>query len=179
MYRLVLSGMATALLLGWCAPAEAEAPIRLDAIGVGVEDHSLPISDADAERHSPKPSSVLEHWARDNLAFTGNGLPVRFIILDASIDVEKLPVEHGFSAMFKDQQDRKLIAHLKARLEYETPHRAASATAEAVATATVAQSASLDDLDAAYAKVLELAADSFDQRMRREIRVQFGDLVAP
>lgn len=177
MYRAVLSGLAVALLLGWCVAVQAEPPIRLNAEGVDIEDHSVPAPDA--ERHGPKPSSVLERWAHDNLAVTGNGAPVHFVILDASVYVARLPVEHGFSAMFKDQQDRKLIARLKARLDYTAPGRAASATAEAEATVTVAQSASLEDLDAAYAKVLDLAADGFDQRMKREIRVQFGDLVVP
>jgi hypothetical protein len=144
---------------------------------VEIEDHALPTPEA--ERHGHKPSSVLERWAHEQLATTGNGESVHFVILDASINVATLPVEHGFNAMFKDQQDRKLIAHLQARLEYMASHRATSATAEAVATVTVAQSASLDDLDAAYAKVLDLAADGFDQRMKREIRVQFGDLVVP
>ncbi len=177
MYRSVLSGMAVALLLSLSAPVQAEPPIRLDAGGVEIGDHALPTPEA--ERHGPRPSSVLERWAHEQLATTGNGPSIRFIILDASITVERLPVEHGFNAMFKDQQDRKLIAHLKARLEYQAPRRAVSATAEAVASVTVAQSASLDDLDAAYAKVLGLAADGFDQRMKREIRVQFGDLIVP
>jgi hypothetical protein len=177
MYRPVLSGMAVALLLGMSAPVQAEPPIRLDAGGVEIEDHSLPAPEA--ERHGPKPLSVLERWAHEQLAVTGHGESVHFIMLDASINVARLPVEHGFNATFKDQQDRKLIAHLQARLEYMAPHRATSATAEAIATVTVAQSASLDDLDAAYAKVLDLAADGFDQRMKREIRVQFGDLVVP
>ena len=75
------------------------------AFGVEIEDHSLPMPDA--ERHGPKPSSVLEHWAHEQLAVTGNGPPVHFIILDASVNAERLPVEHGFNAMFKDQQDRK------------------------------------------------------------------------
>jgi hypothetical protein len=177
MYCQVLSGMVVAFLLGFAVPVQAESPMRLDAGGLEIEDHALP--PPESERHGPLPSSVLERWSHEQLGTTGNGPPVRFIILDASVNMEKLPLDHGFNAMFKDQQDRKLIAHLKARLEYQSPQRTTRATAEAIASVTVAQSASPSDLDAAYAIVLGIAADSFAQRMKGEIRAQFGDLIVP
>jgi len=169
----VMIALAIALL---AAPARAEGsaeePIRLDVGGITVENLNVP-----AEGAAAHATAALEQWAHDRLAATGDGPPATYRILDASVINETLPTEHGMSAWFKDQQNRKITVHLKARLDYSAPHRELSATAEAVASTTLAESATAADVDAAYEKTIAVAAQSFDERMSREIRARFGDLV--
>ena len=143
-----------------------------DVGGISVENLNIP-----AEGAAAHATAALEHWAHDRLAATGNGPPATYRILDASVINETLPTEHGMSGWFKDQQNRKITVHLKARLDYSAPHRELSATADAAASTTLAESATPADVDAACGKVIELAAQGFDERMSREVRARFGDLV--
>lgn len=156
-------------------PTDGNPPINLAVSGITIDDQAAPAPPG--ERHGPPPSSVLARWAEQRLHAVGGGAPARFTVLEASVVVEQLPVEGGFQGMFKDQQDRRLVARLRARLDYSGARSIASAIAEGTASTTLPESASLADVDAAYAKVLDLAADGFDRKMSDEIRARFGSLV--
>ena len=155
---------------------EAREPIRIPVAFVAVDAHFTPPGRAPNIEHLHKvtPETVARSWAQARLVATGGPGTASLAILDGSVVSEELEKKGGLTGMFGDQQDVRLKARLKAKLTVERPGAdggSASWTGEVDAHAerTVLESASLNDRDEAYGKLMQSLATKFDEALTAEI----------
>jgi hypothetical protein len=156
---------------------EARPPIRLAVAFISVDSFFTPPGRAPhvEHLHDVTPETVARSWARARLVSTGGPGTAALAILEGSVVSEDLKKKGGLTGIFGDQQDVKLKARLKARLTVERPGAgggAATWTAEvdAYADRTVLESASLNERDEAYAKLMQSLAAEFDRSLTAEIQ---------
>lgn len=154
---------------------EASEPIRIPVAFVAVDARFTPPGRAPNIEHLHKvtPETVARSWAQARLVATGGPGTASLTILDGSVVSEELEKKGGLTSMFGDQQDVRLKARLKARLTVERPvtngFTSWTGEVDAHAERTVLESASLNERDEAYGKLMQSLADKFDQALTAEI----------
>jgi hypothetical protein len=160
---------------------EASEPIRIPVAFIAVDAYFTPPGRAPNIEHLHKitPESVARSWAQARLVATGGPGTASLAILDGSVVSEELEKKGGLTGVFGDQQDVKLKARLKARLTVERPGAQGGGTTwtaevDAYADRTVLESASLNERDEAYGKLMQSLAAEFDRSLTAEIQRSMG-----
>ena len=164
------------------ASFEAQAPLRIDIASVTVESRYQPPGRAPNVEHlySVTPVSTARGWAAARLVGVGPRGTAVLTVLDGSVISEDLPKKGGLTAVFGDQQDVRLTARLRARLDVDRPGERPgelsqwSVSVEASANRTVLESPSLNERDAAYGQLMQQLAREFDASLTAEIRRSMG-----
>lgn len=157
-------------------------PIRIVASGVEVVDRYEPSGRPPyvEHLHSPTPSALVRRWAEERLTMVGTQGLVTLIIDQASVVEQPLPVTDGLEGLFSDEPDTKLIGRIEARFEYVNvgpPQRTHAVEITADASIEVLESATLNERDLAYLRLVELLASEFDQALTAEIEANLGDIL--
>lgn len=180
---LVSAALAACLGAGGALAAQpaGSPPVRLLVSLIEVDDRFVPPMQPPHVEHiqRPSPSAALRAWAADHLKPVGAIDEARFVILDASATIEEIEVEKGLSGWLTDDQNRRISVRLRARLEYRGDKGEYSAEATTAVSTTLPESASFDDVDAAYSEVLSRAITSLDAKLLAEIRARFAPLLLP
>jgi len=131
--------------------------------------------------HSVTPASVVHSWADERLETVGPRGLVTLIITQASVIEEALEVEQGVAGLFTDEPDTKLVGFIRARFEHVDvgpPASSRSVEISAEASVEVLESATLNERDMAYFRVVEKLAGEFDRVLTAEIETSLGSLIA-
>ena len=164
------------------ASFEAQAPLRIDIASITVESRYQPPGRSPNVEHlySVTPVSTARSWAAARLVGVGPRGTAVLTVLDGSVISEDLPKKGGLTAVFGDQQDVRLTARLRARLDVDRPGERPgelsqwSVSVEASANRTVLESASLNERDTAYGQLIQQLAREFDASLTAEIRRSMG-----
>lgn len=187
------SALITSFALGACAgnppPAPsvkpvsfaAKPPIKLNVSQIRIQnDYVAPASVDHLENsHQITPVSIAEGWGNARLVAVGRQGTATMTILDGSVVSERLPTKTGFAGFVSDEPDTKLTGTLRARINVLQPGMVTgySANVVAKATRTVLKSASLNERDEAYSKLMQSLASQFDTSFENEIRASMSPVI--
>jgi hypothetical protein len=147
--------------------------IRLDVARIEiVEQYRSPLRAPNVEHALPlAPARAMRNWAADRLRAVGKSGQAKFIIIDASVKIEKLHKKEGFEAMFTLDQAARYGARLEAKLEIVTAGGLGRGFASATATRqrTMPEEVSINERDDALYRFIETAAKDFDRGMTANI----------
>lgn len=140
-----------------------------------VEMYRPPLSRPNVEHlYRLAPSQIARAWVRDRLRLSGSGGQVKVTIVDASVVEQQLPERTGFMSFFTDDPDRKLVARLEVRIDYEGDNgKVASASAVATAARTIMEGASINEAEEIYFKMLQDLARELDRTLSAQIYQHF------
>lgn len=158
-------------------------PILLRVANIDVVDQYEPtLKSPHVEHlHSVTPASVVHSWANERLDTVGPRGLVTLIITQASVIEQTLEVEQGVAGLFSDDPDTKLVGLIHARFEHVDvgpPAASRSVEISAEASVEVLESATLNERDMAYFRVVEKLAGEFDRVLTTEIETSLGSLIA-
>lgn len=156
-------------------------PISLDVKEIRIEESYLPpMKPPNVEHLFPvPPASAARTWAQDRLRAVGRFGIAKVTIENAAVISEALPIDKGFTGLFKKQQAEMLIGTLKVRVEIPGDGGMRGGFAEATANArhSVPENVSLNGRDEIeYGLTKELISE-FDGNMEAAIRQHLGMLV--
>ena len=153
---------AVVALAGACSstpPAQNFPPVTYSQLGTIPLDvrsvevvwaYSMPYAPPNVEHLFPTPPGVAaERWAKDRLKPVGREGVAKFIIRDASVVQQKLSKTGGVAGAFTTDQSDRYVATLRVELvaNDDVGAREGKVTAGADLTQTVAENATLNDLE--------------------------------
>jgi hypothetical protein len=172
----------TALLMG-CqtieknspkATAKVSEPLAINARRLEIIDNWQMPGEVPFVGHRAKTqaSDLLADWAMRVLQPVGGSGEIIFDISRASVVRTKLPMEEGIGVLFSDQQDSKIRADLDIKIMWLQPVDGSQALIKLDAnhSVTIAESASVNDLQNAINEAIMGALASFDQQARAELK---------
>ena len=130
--------------------------------------------------HRLTPASVVRRWAAERIETVGARGLVTLIISEAAVLEEPLETAQGFLGLFNDEPDLRLVGIIRATFDHvDVGPPAASHSVEIVAQASVEvlESATLNERDLAYFRVVEKLAEEFDQALTAEVESSLGYLI--
>lgn len=191
----VLATLASALLvlLAACttgpkpAPAfppfefRAKPPVRFDVAHIEIEDrYRPPLKAPNVEHLFPIPlAAAAQRWAEDRFQAVGRTGTARVLIEDASATLKSLPVDKGFTGLFKREQAEELNGELSVRIEIGGLASRATgfAEAKAVGRRTIPENVSLNERDRIYYEFAKELTEKLDQSMDQAIAKYLQPLV--
>lgn len=150
------------------------APIALDVSKVEVISNYVPPMKApNVEHQFPiQPEAALKRWAADRLKPDGHGDTARFVITNASVVEQDLPMSKGLSGVFKKEQAQRYDGTAEATLEIVDARgvRKGFAAARAFYSRTVREDASMNDRERAWFEIVEALMLVFNGEMEKNMR---------
>jgi len=150
------------------------APIKLDVMRVEVtSEYQAPLKPPNVEHLFPtSPEAAMRVWARDRLQAVGNAKIAHVIVREASVTEATLPVDKGFTGMFKDQQSERYDAALSAEVVIRDSRGQplAQASGRVVRSRTVTESVTLNQREQIWFEMAESLVKDLDQVLERNIR---------
>jgi len=119
----------------------------------------------------PYPGNLVSQWATKVLIPAGGSGEMILDITRAAVTKVKLPPQTGLTSALTDQQDSEIRVEFEAQLMWLQPVGDAQAriTLSAVHSATVAESATANDVQAAINVSLQAALAALDMQARTEL----------
>ena len=157
-------------------------PVQLDVARIDVVDAYNIGGSAPRIEHlyGETPASLARRWVAERITPAGRQGLATLIIEEASVTEEKLQPRSGFEGLFNDDRDVKFVGKLS-RLEFREidgmATRSFVAKADAYADRVLLESATLNERDTAYYRILESLAKNFDETMLAEIRRVMGPII--
>jgi len=157
-------------------------PIVLQVAAVEVVDQHQPTLASPYVEHLHRltPASVVRRWAAERIETVGTRGLVTLIISEAAVIEEPLETAQGFLGLFNDEPDLRLVGIIRASFGHvDVGPPAASHSVEIVARASieVLESATLNERDLAYFRVVEKLAEEFDRTLTAEVESSLGYLI--
>jgi hypothetical protein len=157
-------------------------PIVLRVATVDVVDQHVPtLAPPHVEHlHSVTPASVVYRWANERLKTAGQRGQVSIIVTEAGVIEQALQTTSGVGGLFSDEPDTKLLGVISARFEHVDvgpPARSSSVNIQVEASVEVLESATLNERDLAYFRVVEKLAGEFDRVMTEQVNTNLGSLI--
>ena len=186
---MIMSVLAACTTSAPLAPPESveitfqhRAPIRLDVARIEIVDaYEPPLRAPNVEHlHELSPSEVAIRWSEDRLRTVGTRGQLTLIIEEASVVEEAIKVADGLGGFFRDEPDTRLAGRVKARFDYVDvgpPSRSHAVDVSAEASIEVLESATLNERDIAYLRLVERLATEFDKALTGELETTFATLI--
>ncbi len=130
--------------------------------------------------HTVTPSTVTRAWAEERLTAVGTRGLITLIVEEAGVIEETVSVSDGFEGLFRDEVDTRLVGVIRARFDHidvGPPGASHSVDVIAEASAEVLESATLNDRDLAYFRLVERLAGEFDRVLTGEIEKSLAELI--
>lgn len=158
------------------------APIALNVAKIELVDRYQPTLRSPHVEHLHKvtPSTVIRAWADERLRAVGTRGLITLIVEEAGVVEEPVSVSAGLGGLFRDEVDTRLVGVIRARFEHiEVGPPGASHSVEVVAEASaeVLESATLNERDLAYFRLVERLAGEFDRVLTAEIEKSLTPLI--
>ncbi len=184
-----------ALLLSGCSSAppappsdisitfQHREPIALNVAKIELVDRYEPTLRAPHVEHLHKvtPSTVTRAWVQERLRAVGSRGLITLIVEEAGVIEEAVLVSDGFDGLFRDEVDTRLIGVIRARFDHidvGPPGVSHSVDVVAEASGEVLESATLNERDLAYFRLVERLAGEFDRVLTAEIEKSLTPLIA-
>lgn len=160
------------------------APIALNVAKIELVDRYQPTLRRPHVEHLHKvtPSTVTRAWVDERLRAVGTRGLITLIVEEAGVVEEPVSVTDGFGGLFRDEVDTRLIGVIRARFEHidvGPPGASHSVEVIAEASAEVLESATLNERDLAYFRLVERLAGEFDRVLTTEIEKSLSPLILP
>lgn len=159
----------------------AKPPVRFDVAHIEIEDrYRPPLQAPNVEHLFPIPlAAAAQRWAEDRFQAVGRSGTARVLIEDASATLKPLPIDKGFTGLFKREQAEELDGQLLVRIEITGRASHASGFAEAKATGqrTIPENVSLNERDRIYYEFTKELTEKLDQSMDQAIAKYLQSLV--
>lgn len=190
--RLVFAALSAAVVLAACdtTPPKHDlpqitfahlAPITLDVGRVEVVSNYVPpLKAPNVEHRFPiLPEAAMKRWAADRLKAGGAAGTARFVITDAAVVEEPLPLSKGLAGIFKKEQAERYNGTAEASLEIIDARglRKGFASARAFYSRTVAEDVSMNERERAWFEIVEALMLVFDSEMEQNMRQYLGGSV--
>lgn len=130
--------------------------------------------------HNVTPSTVTRAWIKERLRAVGSRGLITLIVEEAGVIEEAVSVSDGFGGLFRDEVDTRLVGVIKARFDHVDvgpSGRPLSVEVVAEASAEVLESATLNERDLAYFRLVERLAGEFDRVLTAEIERSLTPLI--
>ncbi len=157
-------------------------PLILKVAAIEVVDQYQPALRAPYVEHLHRltPASIIRRWTDERIETAGARGLVTLIVTEATVAEEELQVAEGLAGLFRDEPDLALVGILRASFSHvDVGPPATSHLVEIVAEARVEvlESATLNERDLAYFRVVEKLAGEFDQALTAEIKRSLAHLI--
>ncbi len=158
------------------------APIALNVTKIELVDRYQPTLRSPHVEHLHKvtPSTVTRAWVDERLRAVGARGLITLIVEEAGVIEEPVSVSDGFEGLFRDEVDTRLVGVIRARFEHidvGPPGAMHSVEVIAEASAEVLESATLNERDLAYFRLVERLAGEFDRVLTSEIEKSLTPLI--
>jgi hypothetical protein len=158
------------------------APIALNVARIELVDRYEPSLRAPhvEHLHNVTPSTVTRAWIKERLRAVGSRGLITLIVEEAGVIEEAVSVSDGFGGLFQDEVDTQLVGVIKARFDHVDigpSGRTLSVDVVAEASAEVLESATLNERDLAYFRLVERLAGEFDRVLTAEIERSLTPLI--
>ncbi len=158
------------------------APIALNVAKIELVDRYKPTlrSPHVEHLHTVTPSTVTRTWAEERLTAVGTRGLITLIVEEAGVIEEPVAVSDGFEGLFRDEVDTRLVGVIRARFDHidvGPPGASHSVDVIAEANAEVLESATLNERDLAYFRLVERLAGEFDRVLTAEIEKSLSELI--
>ena len=168
-----LGGCQTTAPLSPVTAADEFVPLAINARRLEIIDNwQMPIEPPHiGHRAQTSPSNILAKWASRVLQPAGGSGELVFDISRASLTRIALPLEVGITTLLTDQQESKIKAEFVVNIMWLQPVGGTQARVELRAdhSATIAESATANDLQTTIQTVLMAALTTLDQQARVEL----------
>jgi hypothetical protein len=122
----------------------------------------------------PSIADALHNWASQRLQAVGNDGIAAFVVKNAYVTKEALPVD---SSWFQRQQAGKLTGHVEIEFDARGKQGYALATANAVRSVTIPENASDDEMQNAYNTLLSGMMQDLDKYLDQAIHEHMKDFI--
>lgn len=184
----LLAGVAACTSVPPAAPADIaitfqhRAPIALRVSTIDVVDQYEPTLKAPhvEHLHSVTPASIVHRWARERLSAEGQRGQITLILTEAGVIEQNLEVSGGVGGLFSDEPDTKLLGVIQARFEHADvgpPAASSSVEIQVEASVEILESATLNERDLAYFRLVEKLAKEFDRVLTQQVETSLSSLV--
>ncbi len=190
----LVSIMIGALVLSGCTNAppappteisitfQHRAPIALNVAKIEFVDRYQPtLRPPHVEHlHNVTPSTVTRAWIDERLGAVGARGLITLIVEEAGVIEEAVAVSDGFGGLFRDEVDTRLVGVIRARFDHidvGPPGASHSVDVIAEASAEILESATLNERDLAYFRLVERLAGEFDRVLTAEIEKSLTALI--
>ncbi len=158
------------------------APITLNVAKIELVDRYQPTLRSPHVEHLHKvtPSTVTRTWVGERLRAIGTRGLITLIVEEAGVIEEPVGVSGGFEGLFRNEVDTRLIGVIRARFDHidvGPPGASHSVEVVAEASAEVLESATLNERDLAYFRLVERLAGEFDRVLTAEIQKSLPSLI--
>lgn len=119
------------------------------------------------------PEAVLQRWAKDRIAATGEGTgTLRYTVTDAKVVASALQTDQTLKAWFTDEQAVRYTIDLAGMVEINDPAINANGAVEAAAnrSVTVPEGATLNERDKVLYDLIVAATRDFDDALEANVR---------
>lgn len=156
------------------------APLALRVSEVIVTETYAPPLKAPYKEHefAATPATIVRQWAREKTAVAGGAAPLRLIVEEASVREESIDGGKAFLKPFRPGKDRRLLARVIVRADYDDGRMASSVRVETSGSVDIDRQASVNEAEAQYYALLELMAGKIDDAMSRRLADELAPLVA-
>jgi hypothetical protein len=156
-----------------------EPPINLDVASVQVENKPAPPSSQGTVVYDlpVTPASVAEKWAQQRLKAVGQNGSAIVHVEKASVVEEKLKKTEGFRGLFTTDQTERYVGELQISVSIASDRGQATARAEAKASRTVAEDASLADREKLWFELVEHLAREVDTVLDQQVKMHLSDYI--
>jgi len=152
--------------------------LRLDAAKVEVvSEYTSPMAAPHVEHLFPTaPEAALRRWVADRIVAAGRQGTIRFVIVNAGVTETPLPVDTGFTGVFKKQQSERYDAVAEASLEVvdNRGFRRGFASARVKRSRTLGEEATLNERESTWFHLVEGLMVDFDAEMEKNVRQYLG-----
>ncbi|MCE7999597.1 MAG: hypothetical protein HEP70_12115 [Rhodobiaceae bacterium] len=157
-------------------------PIALNVAKIELVDRYQPTLRSPHVEHLHKvtPSTVIRAWVDERLRAAGTRGLITLIVEEAGVVEEPVSVSDGFGGLFRDEVDTRLVGVIRARFEHidvGPPGASHSVEVIAEASAEVLESATLNERDLAYFRLVERLVGEFDRVLTAEIEKSLTPLI--
>jgi hypothetical protein len=157
-------------------------PILLNVARIEYVDRHQPTLRAPHVEHLHKvtPSTVARAWLQERLRPVGSRGLITLIVEEAGVIEEAVPVADGIEGLFQDEVDTRLVGVIRARFDHIDVGPTGgthSVDVVAEASAEVLESATLNERDLAYFRMVERLAGEFDRVLTAEIEKSLTPLI--
>ena len=156
-------------------------PIRLAVAEIEVvEQYRPPGAPPNVDHRVPQPPiSVMRRWADQRLAPAGTDGVARVIITDASIVQEAVQQSGGVVGLLSVEQSERYSARLAMAVEVASAAGSGRADAVAERSVTVLEDATLAEIEDAWFRMVDGAANDLDRELEGNIRLYLEPFVVP
>ncbi|MGB9152898.1 MAG: hypothetical protein WCD70_07400 [Alphaproteobacteria bacterium] len=131
-----------------------------------------------ANHFTPTIAEAIKKWASDRTQAVGQSGQMVIIIKDASLSVQPLLVEKGFSSWFTRQQGVKYVGHADVSIEAHNPGGVGMTEATATRSITLPENPTEVEKQNAYYSLLNTIMKDLGGNLESGIGSHMGDFIA-